>query len=149
MSLLPLLDSSKPVAVLVYLLFHIYSLTGDKLASNLLNNWRSIRRLIYRWIKRDNGHEEELNGHGNSKIATPGSKSRQSGQKNTQDKPSKIQPDQATPQITGYSTAHFLIQMQYVRYIYLTKTCKHFYHYILTKEKTMKHSRKDFLCIYS
>ncbi|KAL0799027.1 hypothetical protein Bca101_054202 [Brassica carinata] len=52
----------------------------------------------------------EGKGHGNSKIATPGSKSRQSGQKNTQDKPSKIQPDQATPQITGYSTAHFSLK---------------------------------------
>ncbi|KAJ0247605.1 F3 protein [Hirschfeldia incana] len=44
----------------------------------------------------------EEKGHGNSKIATPESRSRQFGQKNTQDKPSKVQPDQATPQITGY-----------------------------------------------
>lgn len=39
----------------------------------------------------------EGSGHANSKIATPGSTSRHSGQKNIQHKPSITRPDQSKP----------------------------------------------------
>ncbi|KAF3570636.1 hypothetical protein F2Q69_00061268 [Brassica cretica] len=42
----------------------------------------------------------EGSGHANSKIATPGSTSRHSGQKNIQHKPSKTRPDQLQSRIS-------------------------------------------------
>ncbi|CAF2255054.1 hypothetical protein BRARA_H02183 [Brassica rapa] len=42
----------------------------------------------------------EGSGHANSKIATPGSTSRHSGQKNIQHKPSKTRPDQLKSRIS-------------------------------------------------
>nr|VDD06766.1 unnamed protein product [Brassica rapa] len=45
----------------------------------------------------------EGSGHANSKIATPGSTSRHSGQKNIQHKPSKTRPDQLKSRIIQLS----------------------------------------------
>ncbi|KAF3498633.1 hypothetical protein DY000_02055403 [Brassica cretica] len=52
-----------------------------------------------------------LEGKSGSKITASPSRSHQSGQKNTQNEPSKTHPDQASAIITGYGTVHLVIQL--------------------------------------
>ncbi|CAN6903508.1 unnamed protein product [Brassica oleracea] len=49
-----------------------------------------------------------LEGNSGSKITASPSRSHQSGQKNTQNEPSKTQPDQASAIITGYVTPDYV-----------------------------------------